>query len=222
MSEKRATHIAASFSQIHNIITRGLGVSLENVQEFSRRGLQDDKKPAGLLNYIRSLASVLNGHHLMEDELAFPYFRGKLPEAPFDVLTEWHQKMVVKLDATKAAVEKIEKDDQPEAALKDLENALVWLNNAWRPHIRSETLEFINKADALVSVEEQLRLVKLFAEHSQKIAVPAYLTVPFMLFNLPAEERLVFSQGMPEELLQNLVPVVWKEQWESMRPFFLA
>jgi hypothetical protein len=130
--------------------------------------------------------------------------------------------MVVKLDATKAAVEKIEKDDGPEAALKDLETALVWLNNAWRPHIRSETLEFINKADGLVSVEEQLRLVKLFAEHSQKNAVPPYLTVPFVLFNLPAEERQVFSQGMPEELLQNLVPVVWKNKWESMMPFFLA
>ena len=222
MSEKRATHIAASFSQIHNIITRGLGVSLENVQELSRRGPLDEKEPAGLLNYIRALASVLNGHHLMEDELAFPYFRDKIPEAPFDVLTEWHQKMLVKLDATKAAVEKIEKDDGPEAALKDLETALVWLNNAWRPHIRSETLEFINKADGLVSVEEQLRLVKLFAEHSQKNAVPPYLTVPFVLFNLPAEERQVFSQGMPEELLQNLVPVVWKNKWESMMPFFLA
>jgi hemerythrin-like domain-containing protein len=222
MSEKRATHIAASFSQIHNIITRGLNVSLENVQGLSRGGPMDGEKPSGLLNYIRALASVLNGHHLMEDDVAFPYFRDKIPEAPFDVMTEWHQKMVVKLEAARAAVEEIENNDQPEVALKDLENALVWLNNAWRPHIHSETLEFINKADGLVSVEEQLRLVKLFAEYSQKIAVPAYLTVPFVLYNLPAEERLAFSQGMPEELLQNLVSVVWKEQWNSMKPYLLA
>jgi hemerythrin-like domain-containing protein len=222
MSEKRATHIAVSFIQIHSIITRGLRVSLENVQTLSRQAPRNEKAPAGLLNYIRALASVLNGHHLMEDELAFPYFQDKLPEAPFNVLTEWHQRMVLKLDAARAAVEKIAKDDQPEAALKDLENALVWLNNAWRPHINSETIEFINKADALVSVDEQLRLVKLFAEHSQKIAVPPYLTVPFVLFNLPAAERQVFSQGMPVEVLQNLVPVVWKEKWESMSPYLLA
>lgn len=222
MPEKRATHIADSFTQIHNIITRGLNVSLENVQVLSRQGLTDGEKPAGLLNYIRALVLVLNGHHLMEDELAFPYFQEKLPGAPFNVLTEWHQKMIVKLDSAKAALERIENNDQPEAALKELENTLVWLGNAWRPHIHSEMIAFIDKADELVSDEEQLRLVKLFAEHSQKNAEPAYLTVPFVLFNLPAEERQVFSQGMPEELLKNLVPVVWKEKWESMMPYFLA
>jgi hypothetical protein len=43
-----------------------------------------------------------------------------------------------------------------------------------------------------------------------------------MLYNLPVEDRKVFSQGIPAEVLQNLVPVVWKEKWESMTPFLLA
>jgi len=71
-------------------------------------------------------------------------------------------------------------------------------------------------------VEEQLKLVRLFGEHGQKNAVPPHLTVPFMLYNLPVDERKVFSQDMPAEVIHNLVPIVWKEKWESMTPFFLA
>jgi hypothetical protein len=33
---------------------------------------------------------------------------------------------------------------------------------------------------------------------------------------------VVFSQGMPAEVVQYLVPVVWKEKWEPMQPYLLA
>jgi hypothetical protein len=46
--------------------------------------------------------------------------------------------------------------------------------------------------------------------------------VPFLLYNLPPEDREVFSQGLPVEIIQHFVPVVWKEQWASMTPFLLA
>jgi hypothetical protein len=130
--------------------------------------------------------------------------------------------MVGMLDEIKLAVEECQRSDQLEAGLRKLEDALTRLNESWQPHIQMETDEFIAKADALIPVEEQLRLTRLFAEHGQKHAVPPYLTVPFLLYNLPEEDRKLFSQDMPAEVLQNLVPVVWKEKWASMTPYLLA
>ena len=222
MSKQQESNIAVSFLNIHSIITRALRVSIDSVRGFSQSGFKSEGSREGFFNYIRALASVINAHHLTEDEIAFPYFRDKLPEAPFDSLNATHQEMVHILDEIKLAVEKGEKNDQLETELRNLENALTRMNDMWHPHIQIETEQFINKADALIPVEEQLRLVRLFGEHGQKHAVPPYLTVPFMLYNLPVEDRKVFSQGMPAEVLQHLVPVVWKEKWQSMTPFFLA
>jgi hypothetical protein len=221
MSQPPPTNIAASFYYIHKIITRGLSVSIENVQDAVQHGFRDDGRRQGLFTYIRALSLVLNSHHLTEDEIAFPYFRGLLPGAPFDRLIKGHQEMVKILDALKLLLEKCEKGDRPEVDLGNLENALIKLNATWVPHIRMETEGFISKADALVPVEEQLRLVGLFSQHGMKNTAPHHWAVPFLLFNLPPEDRQVFSQGMPAEIIQNLVPVVWKERWESMAPFFL-
>jgi len=222
MAKQQDSNIAVSFFNIHNIITRGLQVSLESVQRILQGGFQGEMDQEGFFNYIRALSSVLNAHHLTEDDLAFPYFRDKLPEAPFDNWMYWHKKMVVILDEINLAMEKCEKKDQLEAGLRDMENALSRLKEGWPYHIQPETDEFINKADALVPVEEQLRLVKLFAEYVLQHALPLHLTVPFMLYNLPMEDRQVFSQWIPAEGILNLVPTSWKEKWESMIPFLLA
>ncbi len=222
MSEPPQTNIAVSFNNIHNIITRGLKVSIESVQAVINNDFQDESHREGLFNYIRALSSVLNSHHLMEDEIAFPYFRELLPEAPFDKLMYWHQEMVKMLDEINLALEKCVKNDQLETNLGNLAKALTRLFDTWRPHIQTEAVEFISKADALVSMEEQLRLVGQFSEYGVKTAVPHPLTVPFLLYNLPPEDRQVLSNNMPVEIVTHLVPVVWKEQWASMGPFFLA
>jgi len=222
MSKQQESNIAVSFLNIHSIITRALRVSIDSVRGFSQSGFKSEGSREGFFNYIRALASVINAHHLTEDEIAFPYFRDYFPEAPYDLLIATHQEMVQILGEIKLAVEKCEKNDQLATGLSNLESALTRLNDMWHPHIQIETDEFINNADALIPVQEQLRLVRLFGEHGQKNAVPPYLTVPFMLYNLPVDERKVFSQDMPPEVTQHLVPVVWKEQWESMTPFLLA
>ena len=222
MAKQQDSNIAVSFFNIHNIITRGLQVSLESVQRILQGGFQGEMDQEGFFNYIRALSSVLNAHHLTEDDLAFPYFRDKLPEAPFDNWMYWHKKMVVILDEINLAMEKCEKKDQLEAGLRDMENALSRLKEGWPYHIQPETDEFINKADALVPVEEQLRLVKLFAEYVLQHALPLHLTVPFMLYNLPMEDRQVFSQWIPAEGILNLISTSWKEKWEAMIPFLLA
>jgi hemerythrin-like domain-containing protein len=222
MSNQPESNIAISFSNIHNIITRGLRVSHESVQRVIHRGIEGEESREGFFNFIRALTSVMNAHHLTEDDIAFPYFRDKLPDAPFDTLTYYHHLMVLVLDEINLAVDKCMNKDQLETELTNIEKALAQLNEDWPFHIQPETDEFINLADALISVEEQLRLVRLFAEYDLKNAVPHYLTVPFMLYNLPKEDRVVFLQGMPAEVVQYLAPVVWKEKWESMQPYLLA
>jgi hemerythrin-like domain-containing protein len=222
MSEVQESNIAVCFRNIHTIITRGVSVSMESVSAVILNGFQDEGRRKGLFNYIRALSAVLISHHLTEDKFAFPYFRDKMPEAPFDDLTEWHQEMERILGEIKLAVDNCEKNDQLEANLKNLEKSLTRLNEEWQPHIQVETDEFISKADALLPVEEQRKFIQQFAEFGQKLAIPPALTVPFMLYNLPAEDRNIFSEWMPAEVLQNLVPVVWKEEWASMTPFLLA
>jgi hemerythrin-like domain-containing protein len=222
MSNQPETNIAISFFNIHNIITRGLRVSLESVQRVLQREIRSEESREGFFNFIRALTSVMNAHHQTEDEIVFPYFRELLPEASFDSLTYWHHEMSLTLDKINLSLDKCANKDQLETELKNIENALARLNEDWPFHIQPETDDFINYTDALVPVEEQLRLVKLFAQHGQKNALPLYLTVPFSLYNLPPEDRLVFSQGMPAEVVQNLVPVVWEEKWSSMKPYLLA
>ncbi len=214
-------YIAESFQNIHDIITRGLKVSIENAGVFSRQGFTDQKIREGFFNYIQALIAVLNSHHLTEDEIAFPYFSEKLPYAPFTAMTQTHHVIVHILAEVEVAIKKSEDEALLIPELSNLENALVRLDDLWHPHIRIETNEFINKADELVPVEERLRLVELFTEHGQKHAGPPYLVVPFMLYNLPVAQRKTFSNKIPPEITQNLVPIVWKDQWESMKPFLL-
>jgi hemerythrin-like domain-containing protein len=221
MSNPPPTYISESFYNIHNIITRGLKVSKGGVQDAIQHGLWDLAQKEGLLNYVRALSSVLNSHHLTEDELLFPYFRDKLPEVPFDMLMRWHQEMDGMLNEINLALEACDRNEQLEANLANMLDALTRLEQSWLPHIQTENDVLITKVDALVAQEEQLRLVRQAGEHSSRLAVPAPLTIPFLLYNLPPDERKAFAKNMPAEVVEKLVPFAWKEQWESMKPFFL-
>ena len=222
MSKFNESNVATSFQNIHNIITRGLKVSIESLQAALQQGFQDNRRREGLFNYIRALSSTVNAHHLTEDDIVFPYYRDKLPEVSFDRLTYFHRVMMRVLDEINAAVEKYAKNGNPGNELESLGAPLIQLNDLWHPHIQFETNAFISKADGLIAVEEQLKLVGQMAEHDLKIAVPHPLTVPFMLYNLPEEDRAVFSQWIPGEVVQKFVPLTWKEQWESMTPYLLT
>jgi hypothetical protein len=58
---------------------------------------------------------------------------------------------------------------------------------------------------------------KFFQEHTG----PAYLVMPFVLYNLSPEDRAITSQGFPEMVTKQLVPIDWKDKWVSMQPFLL-
>ncbi len=221
MSSQPQGYIGFSLTAIHHVITRALEVSIERAREFAERGFQNGEEQAGFLTYVRALVNVLEGHHLTEDDVAFPYFRDKLPETPFALLIAQHQEMVPVLGEIKSAVERCEKEGRVEAGLRSIEAGLIKVDSIWHPHIQIEQEHIVEKADAMLPVEEQIRLVKLFGEYSQKHSGPPFLAVPFMLYNLPPEERAVFAEAIPAEVTNHLVPVVWKEQWAPMTPFLL-
>lgn len=220
MTEENESILSSSFYSIHNIISRGLQVSIQNAMAFSRGGFLIARKE-GYTNYVRTLVAVIDVHHLSEDDIVFPYFRDKIPEVPFYIFQSNHREMAPVFDEIRLAVDRSEMEGQLEAGLRALEIALNKLNGMWHPHINLETEQFIKKTDGLISNEEQIRLVKLFREHGQSYPWPTYLAIPFMLYNLPLNEREIFAQDMPDEVINNMVPIVWKEKWASMKPFLL-
>ena len=220
MSERPSPNVAASLLSIHQIITRSLDVSIEGASSFSEQGPADAARREGFLNYLRAFCSVLHSHHLAEDELAFPDFQDRLPELPVNLLTGQHQEMTAYLAHIQDIVEALAQEQG--GGWADLEEQLQQLKALWHPHIGIEQTHFDpEKIGQMLSAEEHLRLIQRYAQHSQEHSGPPYLTIPFMLYNLPPVPRAIMAQGMPPEVTNHLIPVVWKDQWASMTPFLL-
>jgi hemerythrin-like domain-containing protein len=221
MTQPNQPNIAADLIRIHSVVNRGLSVSLEHGQTFAREGFPDDATREGFVRYVQSLVSVLNAHHLGEDELAFPYLRDLLPDAPFDLLSEQHQQMVPILDETAAANEAVAAGGESQS-VTDVVRALTQVDELWHPHIQIEEEQFtVERGAELISVDEHIRLAQLFAKLSQEHAQPDYLVVPFVLYNLAPEDRAIMAAPMPPVVTQELVPKAWKEKWAPMQPFLL-
>jgi hemerythrin-like domain-containing protein len=222
MSKLNKPNIGADLIRIHSVITRALDVAIEHGQSFAQEGYPNASTQEGFVSYVQTFVSVLHAHHLTEDDLVFPYFRDKLPDAPFDLLMAQHREMQPILDEIKAAIEKVAADVQVGESLNDLNRALTKMAEIWHPHIqREEDHLSVEKAGALLDTEEHIRLGRTFAQHSQEHSGPDFMVAPFILYNLPPEERAIMSQAMPPIVTQQLVPFVWKEKWEPMLPFLL-
>ena len=222
MADANAPNIALDLLRIHSIITRALSVTIEKSLQFAQEGFPDSATGAGFMCYARTFVSVIHGHHLTEDELAFPYFRQKLQDAPFDLLIAQHHELVHVLDEIKAAIEEVSAEPQA-AALNKLNQGLRRLADLWHPHIGIEQEHFTAaKLEALIGREEHIRLGKLFAKHGQTHMGPGSLALPFLLYNLDAKERALFARNIPLLVTRFLVPVVWKSRWAPMLPFLLS
>ena len=90
MMATEGPNIGVGMVCIHNVITRGLSVALDYTTKFAEEGFPNVERRNGFIHYLRSLASVLQGHHLTEDELVFPAWRAKFPDAPYETLTSHH------------------------------------------------------------------------------------------------------------------------------------
>jgi hypothetical protein len=222
MSERTMPNVAEDLRCIHAVITRGLNVSIERGRLFAQGGYPDASTRNGFIAYVGSLVSVLHAHHHTETDLFFPYFRDKLPDAPFDLLITQHRDLEPVLQQTKAAIDDVSADAQAGAAMIRLNDLLGRLAEFWHPHIRIEEDHFsVERVAALVEAKEQERLAKAAMKLSQQHSGPGYLVVPFLLYNLPPDKRPVFSRWMPPVVTRLLLPIVWRRKWASMRPFLL-
>lgn len=220
MSDQTTLNIGSDLNLIHLIITRGLAVSIDFSDQYLRKGFPDSSTKDGFINYVNSLVTVLDAHHRLEDELAFPGLKEKIPNAPYDLLEKQHEEIVNILLEIKNIIN--QKDIALEESLNNVKSLLISLNELWHPHIKIEEEHFSDKNVArLINFEEQLKLSQKFAEFAKDNTKPEYYVIPFMIFNTAKPNREFFYRHMPPVVTQQLVPGEWKEKWISMKPFLL-
>jgi hemerythrin-like domain-containing protein len=214
--------IAADLTRIHLVVTRGVAVAREHCQTYARDGFPDAATQEGFIRYVEALVTVLDGHHLTEDEMVFPYLQTKLPDAPYAALMAEHQVVVQLLNQVSGILTAIRSAGDPRPALADLEPVLARLDAVWHPHRQKEETHFTTESLApLIPPDEQARVGLEWAKHGQEHAGPPPLAVPFILYNLTPDERAIMLHKMPPVVTQELVPGPWKEQWGPMKPFLL-
>jgi hemerythrin-like domain-containing protein len=209
--------------RFHHAITRGLDVSLERGTEFAQQDHPDAAAFEGFLLYVQSLASVTSGHHVSEDEVAFPYLRDKLPGVPFDKLVADHHVMEGMLEQLKATSEAAASEARARDSLRRINRIMADLAGLWHPHIEIEERDLydVEIIAGLMDVDENIRIGQQLAQAAQPSLQPTYLTVPWVLYNLAPDERSAVAAGMPATVVEQLVPITWKEQWAPMKPFLL-
>jgi len=208
--------------RVHKVVTRSLDVVIVKSQEFAEAGFPDAITQAGFTDYVRCLASFMHAHHTTEEELAFPYFRRKLPDEPYDAMLSEHSQMAWLVYDIRGMV-----GDPGEAAidtwkLSNLESVVTDVRQIWRLHIPKEEKSFSPEhLDQVLTLDEQETMSRKFSQHSTRHAIPDYLVTAFILMNLEGEDREALAQNLPPMVTQQLVPVVWKDKWGPMRPFLL-
>ena len=214
MSEEPKPNIGLDLQRIHRVITRGVAVAQEKCEAFAEAGFPDNTTREGFWKYCQGLEANAHGHHRTEDDLFFPYLRSRITGTDFDQLMAEHQELhgiLAKMQAAREA-----------GSLADLGRALSEMAELWHPHIEKEQRELSPETMAeVMTVPEHIEMAQKAAAHSQEHAQPAPLAVPFLLYNLEADDRAHFLGVMPPVLTQQLVPIVWKDEWAPMKPFLL-
>ena len=216
------SHSAAkTLRTIHKVITRGVGVTRSHSQSFAEQGLPDAAVWSGFITYARTFVNLTHAHHDGEEVLIFPFAQERMPDTSFDSLIAQHRELAALLDEMGAAVDEAEKNPATESASR-ISNLGAQISEIWRTHIgQEETIFSEERVNAVVTPDEQAKLMQQAAQHGMAHAGPDYLAAPFLLHNLEPEDREYMAAEMPPILSQQLVPVVWKDQWAPMKPFLL-
>jgi hypothetical protein len=222
MTKSRAWDPPIALVLIHNAISRGLGMGIQYAERFARKGYPDQSTGSGFALYLRTLAGVLHLHHSAEDEIGFPFLRESLPDLPFEALIHEHERMEVTLEKLGPLLDKLHGEAGEEATLQAAREALAELAEIWPGHIDAEEKGIsVKRLEALVGAEALAGWLAEMGQHRTEGAPPDPVALPFILYNLPADERAMMASRMPPAVSQELVPGVWKEQWAPMKPFLL-
>ncbi len=222
MNDNQKITVAGDLIRIHLVITRAIEVSLEQTCLFTKKGEIVENLAEGFINYLRSLLSLFHSHHLVEDEQIFPYFQEHKLEAPYQMMNDQHQDLLPLLDNLENSINDWAKDVNNHQLISNLQKSLQQVQTLWIPHFQLEE-EYLNEENigSLISDEEQVKLAHQFGEYAAKHIKQDYLVIPFILFNLPAEERALMAEVFPAVVIEELVPHRWKDKWQSMSPFLL-
>ncbi len=207
----------ASLIRIHKVMTRALVVSLRFSQESGPR----PEWREGFQRYVQTFFTSILSHHDGEDEIGFPFLKKKLPDGPFDVLSQQHRLMIPILDKINAWCNRGAAAWNA-GALSDLHSTVSDLNDLWHNHIPIEESHFSpQECERLLTPEENAALDGQLAGHAAQHSLPSEHVLPFVLYNLEGDDRAAMALSFPPVVSQQLVPVVWKPAWEPMKPFFL-
>ena len=219
--ENSPPNLARDLVRIHKAISRGLLVSATSGAKFMREGFPDAGMMLGYARYVLSLTIVLGAHHVGEDEIAFPALKARLPAAPYGRLVADHQFVEASLGAVRHAAGDVA-GDTAKVGLGVVLEGLSRVSTVWPRHIQLEEEHFAEEAiGAVMTPEEQAQVSVAMAKHTQELATPPSLALPFVLFNLAAEDRASMAEALPRLVAEQLVSKEWKDQWMPMKPFLL-
>lgn len=217
MSAETARNIGSDLIRVHKVISRAITIS----SQYSQSPGPEPVLREGFRSYERALGIFLNSHHVGEDDIAFPYIEKKAPNAAFNQLREEHRQIVVLLNAVNDWVNK-DGAAWEAASLAKLNKTITDLKKIWYQHIAlEEQMIGPEGIERLLTAEENAQLGEQIGIYAQQYSQPAELVLPFMLLNMPPEDRAIMVQGMPPTIMEQLIPHAWKATWAPMQPFLL-
>lgn len=205
----------------HKIITRGIEISNKNARAYLDKGHLQVSTESGFLKYLQTLSSILQAHHMAEDNVIFPYVQNLIPEVPYKRLMDEHEILSAQLQKIEATIPDLKSNNNLEASLIQLNSSLTKIDELWYPHIKIEEHMIYEKIGSMINTKDMIQLKTEFTQFYQKNVSPDYLVVPFSLYNLQPDERALISKGIPEIVTKQMVPIDWKDKWAPMKPFLL-
>jgi hemerythrin-like domain-containing protein len=222
MAEAKGSDAPITLILIHRVISRGLEECIRFTRIYARDGYPDPETGAGFALYLRTLTGVLYLHHSAEDVVAFPFLDEKLPGyLPIDSLITDHEQMEHYLEEMTPLLDKLHGEGGESSTLLAVLDILTKLVEIWPGHIDIEETISLTKLQTVASGEEITIWLQEMGQHRPEGGPPDPLSMPFILYNLSAEDRAIMAQFIPPAVTEELVPVVWKDQWAPMKPFML-
>lgn len=216
------SRVAGNLMLIHMIISRALHVSVTTMAKYADTGFPTAEVQKGACMYMECLRTAFVAHHLTEDEVAFPIFKDKIPDAPYRLIEEEHVEMIKALAQFEHLLNRMQIDTYPQEYIGALGVMLVDLQSLWGPHMHREEVNFSEiTISGNVNLEDQNKLLKNISVHSEAHSRPANQILPFLLYNLPPRERELFSEDLSPIVTNFLVPRIWKKEWAPMEQFLL-
>jgi hemerythrin-like domain-containing protein len=212
--------IGGDLIRVHRSISRAVDVAHTHAARYAKLGYSDQPTLKGFLTYVKCLVRLLHAHHVTEDKAMFPHLRDMLPNVPIQELTAQHHQMDPLLKEIKGILNHL-KSASSNATTDMLGDALSRIKLLWVDHIELEEAAFGPEAIAPhLTMAERKRAGRITANYSARHQFPLSLMIPFLLYNMIPEDRIVMLQLMPPFIAPMLV--VWKHRWKIMAPLLLT